>query len=196
MKTSVLIGFFCAALAISAGAEDAARFHSVNSIVGELNPLDVIANHGGVRRSIDLDIRFGLASSQLLPAADVQLEALAEALLSTRLDGYNIQVVGHTDASGSAENNLHLSARRAESVMASLVKQFGVDPNRLIAEGKGETSLLEGLAANDSRNRRVEIVAVAREAAASQQQAVDTQMAEQPDAEGLIGADGEQKINW
>jgi len=70
-----------------------------------------------------------------------------------------VHIVGHTDSIGSDTYNLGLSKRRAESVGLVLRSQ-GVDGNRLIYEGRGES---EPLASNDTpegrrRNRRVDIV--------------------------------------
>ena len=70
-----------------------------------------------------------------------------------------LEIQGHTDSDGSAEYNLQLSQRRAESVRQYLLL-FGVDPSRLQAKGYGETM---PVAPNDSeenkaRNRRVELV--------------------------------------
>ncbi len=171
----------------SGNADEAERFRSVNDIVSVLNPLDVIANHDGVRRSIDLDIQFALGSAQLLPAAKIQIEALAQALLSNRLDGYNINIIGHTDITGSAENNLSLSALRAKAVRASII-DYGVSASRLSAEGKGETQLIRGLAPADPKHRRVQIVAIAV------QEAVPA--VKKFGSETEIEQDGEQKINW
>jgi outer membrane protein OmpA-like peptidoglycan-associated protein len=145
---------------VFAAEEVTQNLRSVNDIVAELNPLDVIANDGGVRRSIDLDIHFSFASAQLLPAADIQIEALAGALLSERLSGFNIRLIGHTDASGSEQANQQLSAMRANVVRQSLIDHYQVPANRLQAIGRGESSLIKGLAPGDSRHRRVEIVAV------------------------------------
>jgi outer membrane protein OmpA-like peptidoglycan-associated protein len=48
-----------------------------------------------------------------------------------------VNIVGHTDADGKDADNLILSKRRAESVKANLVKNFGIDASRLETDGKG-----------------------------------------------------------
>jgi len=70
-----------------------------------------------------------------------------------------VDVVGHTDSTGSADYNHSLSQRRAGSVSAYLQSQ-GVEPPRLIARGLGPTSPLASNATAEGRglNRRVEIV--------------------------------------
>ena len=72
-----------------------------------------------------------------------------------------IRVEGHTDSRGDDESNIRLSQRRAESVVAFLIKS-GVAAERLEAVGFGE---LRPIASNDtnegrSTNRRVELVIV------------------------------------
>jgi len=68
-----------------------------------------------------------------------------------------VRIEGHTDSRGPTRSNAKLSQRRAEAVMAYLVRE-GIDPNRLEAKGWGEE---RPLVKNDSEtnmqiNRRVE----------------------------------------
>jgi outer membrane protein OmpA-like peptidoglycan-associated protein len=70
-----------------------------------------------------------------------------------------IDVLGHTDSSGSYEYNQGLSERRAQSV-ASYLASRGVNPARMATRGFGETQLLvspEQTEADRAANRRVEI---------------------------------------
>jgi outer membrane protein OmpA-like peptidoglycan-associated protein len=69
------------------------------------------------------------------------------------------KIEGHTDSMGNENYNLELSQRRAESVRAFLV-QNGVEPNRIIARGYGETAPVASneTAAGRQQNRRVELV--------------------------------------
>ena len=53
-----------------------------------------------------------------------------------------VEVQGHTDNQGTEEYNLTLSQGRAEAVRAYLVSQ-GIDPNRLVARGYGESQALQ-----------------------------------------------------
>jgi outer membrane protein OmpA-like peptidoglycan-associated protein len=69
-------------------------------------------------------------------------------------------VVGHTDNQGSEEHNLDLSRRRAKSVVAELVGNYGASSSRLTSAGVG---FYAPVASNDSaegraKNRRVELV--------------------------------------
>ncbi|KAB7613895.1 OmpA family protein [Amylibacter sp. SFDW26] len=70
-----------------------------------------------------------------------------------------VDVIGHTDSSGSEEYNQALSADRAYSVTDILTDQ-GVSDSRIVSYGRGETT---PIASNDdefgkSKNRRVEII--------------------------------------
>lgn len=51
-----------------------------------------------------------------------------------------LRIAGHTSAAGSEEYNQALSERRAEAVKAYLVKEGGIDANRLSTIGYGEKS--------------------------------------------------------
>ncbi len=169
------------------------NFQSINDIVSKLNPLDVVANHGGVRYSVDLDIRFDFGSAKISTAAKNQVEALAGALHSPRLDDYQIEIIGHTDTVGSADANQRLSALRADAVKNRLVKKYGIDPARLRAIGKGESALIKGIDGEDSRNRRVQIVA--------KPISVEGSMGSEPAAVATDSAvdnsaEDEQSINW
>lgn len=70
-----------------------------------------------------------------------------------------IDILGHTDSTGSAEYNQGLSERRAESV-ASYLASRGVNRARMATRGYGENQLLvpvERTEADRAANRRVEI---------------------------------------
>jgi OOP family OmpA-OmpF porin len=69
-----------------------------------------------------------------------------------------LAIVGHTDNVGGAASNLDLSKRRAISVSKVLTEQFSIAPERLTAEGRGDT---QAVASNENpegraMNRRVE----------------------------------------
>jgi outer membrane protein OmpA-like peptidoglycan-associated protein len=73
-----------------------------------------------------------------------------------------LQVVGHTDSTGTREYNYNLSNRRAGSVSNYLASR-GVDQNRLLVQGVGPD---RPIASNDNEqgrasNRRVELQIVA-----------------------------------
>ena len=70
-----------------------------------------------------------------------------------------IEVIGHTDTTGSAAYNLELSQHRAEVVADELIRR-GVPATDIVTVGRGEEDLLVPTAdgVSEPRNRRVEIV--------------------------------------
>ena len=119
-----------------------------------------IGNTGGTtvgappKTGLNLLVTFESGSDQLTDQAMRNLDTFAEALKSPSLERFAFEVQGHTDAVGAATDNLHLSQRRAESVVAYLV-QRGIATNRLQARGYGEARPVMS-DPNHPRNRRVE----------------------------------------
>lgn len=70
----------------------------------------------------------------------------------------HIEIAGHTDSDGDAQENLILSQHRAESVMKYLIDK-GLNPKRVQAKGYGEYKPIapNDSAPNKSRNRRTEV---------------------------------------
>ncbi len=103
-------------------------------------------------------IYFNVDSAQLQKRSHAVLDKVAE-VLDAHPEITNIRVEGHTDPTGPAAYNMRLSQRRAESVVRYLVEEGGVSEDRFIAEGFGETQLLEPNAKSKAKlaqNRRVE----------------------------------------
>jgi outer membrane protein OmpA-like peptidoglycan-associated protein len=73
-------------------------------------------------------------------------------------DNMIVQAVGHTDSSGSAENNLYLSELRAK-VVADYLIGLGLPEERTRSEGRGDrdTRLEEATGDQPELKRRVEI---------------------------------------
>ena len=93
------------------------------------------------------------------PTADSRavLDALRAEITSR--SGPQVEVTGHTDTVGGAEDNDRLSLQRAEEVLNWLVGQ-GFDRSLLSATGRGERELKEPSVDNFSSaaNRRVEVI--------------------------------------
>ena len=111
-------------------------------------------------RSVDLDIQFEWNSAELLLDGQRQLAALASALTSEELKALRFQIAGHTDASGSTDYNLKLSAERAEIVANYLARVYGVDRSRLETTGYGEERLKDPTTPRADENRRVEVTLI------------------------------------
>jgi outer membrane protein OmpA-like peptidoglycan-associated protein len=67
-------------------------------------------------------------------------------------------IIGHTDAVGTAEDNLSLSDRRALAVAEVLTEQFDVPAENLVTQGYGEQFLKVDTEEPEPRNRRVSIL--------------------------------------
>lgn len=103
-------------------------------------------------------VLFASAKSELLPAAQIKLNDVANALIKE--DPLSkIVVEGHTDSQGAAAYNQDLSQRRAQSVRDYLVSR-GIAADRVTSQGFGPTrSIAENNSAEGrANNRRVEIV--------------------------------------
>ncbi len=103
-------------------------------------------------------VLFRTGESTLLPAAMVQLNQVADAILKGNPDS-NITVEGHTDAQGSLKDNEVLSQKRADAVREHLVAH-GIAKDRIKAVGRGPSV---PVASNDNsegraNNRRVELI--------------------------------------
>ena len=71
-----------------------------------------------------------------------------------------VKIVGHTDSVGDDAKNMDLSKRRAAAVKAELAKSFGVNADRLVTDGLGESKPVapNDTPVNKALNRRVEFI--------------------------------------
>ena len=102
------------------------------------------------------DATFEFDSSAIQPQFRPTYDKIGSVL--SEYDKTVVHVVGHTDSIGSEAYNERLSRQRAEAVGRSL-RDSGVNGNRIIYYGQGET---RPIASNETeegrrRNRRVEI---------------------------------------
>ena len=100
---------------------------------------------------------FNQGTVELVPES-VRVLAALRAEIAAR-SGPEVEVIGHTDTVGSAEDNDQLSVKRADEVMTWLAGQ-GFDRSQMSAVGRGERELKEATADNVSSaaNRRVEVI--------------------------------------
>lgn len=105
-------------------------------------------------------IRFEEASSALEPTSRELVDEVADALRPCL--GSIIAITGHTDNSGTKPGNLELSLDRARTVREELVRR-GIPRDGLRARGVGSSEPVEGLAASDPANRRIEFSVIRTE---------------------------------
>ena len=101
-------------------------------------------------------ITFATDSANIRPEFYPTLNQVAQTL--QRYPQSYIDVVGHTDSTGSEQYNQALSERRAQAV-ANFLRSQGVTPARIAAYGMGETQPVATNATPEGRqqNRRVEV---------------------------------------
>ncbi len=110
--------------------------------------------------ALGLNILFEFNSLNVVPESIPYLQRLGEVLSLPENQGKVVNIVGHTDASGSAAYNQTLSEQRALAVGQYLVDTWQIDPNRLGVEGRGKSQPLAGTDPYDGINRRVEFYAI------------------------------------
>ena len=110
--------------------------------------------------SVDLAVYYNFDSFDITPETAEVLDDLGYALEASELGGGEYLIAGHTDATGKDAYNQWLSESRALSAKRYLVKNFRIDPDRLIVVGFGETRLADQRRPRDGINRRVEITLI------------------------------------
>lgn len=110
-----------------------------------------IAPAGG---EVFVNISFDFDSAALREDQKPKLTKLCNVIRDIDIDTF--EIIGHTDSSGSAEYNERLSRLRAEEVKRYMVGDCGIDPNRLVATGLGESEPLDASDPRADENRRVE----------------------------------------
>jgi len=107
-------------------------------------------------------VNFAFNSADLTADAKKNLNAVAEIFIE--FPDTELMIEGHTDDVGSADYNMKLSKRRADSVVAYL-KAHGVAANRFSVKAFGETAPRFDNATKEgqAKNRRVEIGVSANE---------------------------------
>ncbi len=111
---------------------------------------------GSLRLNIPSNVTFATNSYQINPALYATLNEL-----STQMQQHPelvAEVRGYTDSTGSPQYNQTLSVNRAQSV-ATYLTQHGISPNRLAAQGYGQSNPIadNNTDAGRAQNRRVEI---------------------------------------
>lgn len=128
----------------------------------ELKDINVKVLKGVVYISLADNMLFKTGSYEISPQAMSILSKIAKIIKD--YNSYDVLVEGNTDnvpiSRPNIRNNWDLSTLRASSVVQVLQNEFGVDPSRLTAGGRGE---FNPVASNDTAegrqlNRRTEII--------------------------------------
>ena len=128
----------------------------------EMNDVDVQVLKGVVYISLADNMLYKSGSYEIGERAGETLSKIAKIIMDYK--DYDVLVDGNTDnvpiSQKNIRNNWDLSALRASSVVQALQNQYGVDPKRLSAAGRGEYN---PVASNNTekgkqRNRRTQII--------------------------------------
>ena len=128
----------------------------------EMNDVDVQVLKGVVYISLADNMLYKSGSYEIGERAGETLSKIAKIIMDYK--DYDVLVEGNTDnvpiSQKNIRNNWDLSALRASSVVQALQNQYGVDPKRLSAAGRGEYN---PVASNNTekgkqRNRRTQII--------------------------------------
>lgn len=128
----------------------------------ELDDVDIKVLKGVVYISLADNMLFKSGSYDISPAAMDILGKIAKIIKDYR--NYSVLVEGNTDnvpiSRQNIRNNWDLSALRASSVVQVLQNDFGVDPARLTAGGRGQYNPIatNDTAAGRQLNRRTQII--------------------------------------
>lgn len=104
----------------------------------------------------NLDLKYATGSTKLTPESQKRLDHLVAQLAAS--PNAKVKVEGFTDTVGSADQNLQISQKRADNVMAILIHK-GVPPARVTAKGHGEETPIANNSTKEGRaqNRRVTV---------------------------------------
>ncbi len=128
----------------------------------ELKDVDVKVLKGVVYISLNDNMLYKSGSYEISPAAMDILGKIAKIIKDYK--DYDVLVEGNTDnvpiSRTNIRNNWDLSALRASSVVQALQDDFGIDPSRLSAAGRGEYNPVatNSTAEGRAQNRRTQII--------------------------------------
>ena len=128
----------------------------------ELKEVGVQVLKGVVYISLADNMLYKSGSYEINSRASETLSKIAKIIKDYK--DYDVLIEGNTDnvpiTRENIRNNWDLSCLRASSVVQALQNQYGVDPKRLTAGGRGEYNPLAGndTEAGKQRNRRTQII--------------------------------------
>jgi outer membrane protein OmpA-like peptidoglycan-associated protein len=132
----------------------------------ELN--DRIADLDDYKAANSATVLFKVNSSQLSDDAKQQLDQMTSGSISSA-KRYFIAIQGFTDKTGSADYNMELSRRRAQTVQSYLVAQHNIPVFRIQIVGLGKDKPVNEEKTREERqqNRRVEVTLFSADSAAT-----------------------------
>jgi chemotaxis protein MotB len=128
----------------------------------EMKDVDVQVLKGVVYISLSDKMLYRSGSYLISETAGDVLSKIAKIIKD--YEGYDVLIEGNTDNvpinMPNIRNNWDLSALRGSSVVQALQSQYGVDPKRMTAGGRGEYNPVAGndTEAGKSKNRRTQII--------------------------------------
>ena len=128
----------------------------------ELRDVDVQVLKGVVYISLSDNMLYRSGSYMISDRAGETLSKIAKIILDYK--EYDVLIEGNTDtvpiSQTNIRNNWDLSVLRASSVVQALQNDYGVDPKRLTAGGRGEYNPIadNSTEAGKTRNRRTQII--------------------------------------
>lgn len=128
----------------------------------ELKEVDVQVLKGVVYISLADNMLYKSGSYEINDRASETLEKIAKIIMDYK--DYDVLIEGNTDdvpiSRENIRNNWDLSCLRASSVVQALQNQYGVDPKRLTAGGRGEYNpiVANTTETGRQRNRRTQII--------------------------------------
>ena len=107
---------------------------------------------------VSLNIEFDIDKSEIRPQYRDEVAKVGDFMKKAPTTTAVIE--GYTDEVGSDEYNLQISQRRAESVVKSLVDDFGIDQSRLSAKGYGKSRPIADNSSDEGKqkNRRINAI--------------------------------------
>lgn len=101
-------------------------------------------------------IQFESNSSDIQLEFRPRLDELGRLMQIDEARQTGLTIEGHADATGPASENVELSERRALAIANYLVRNWGIDPDRLTLKGYGESDPLVPEESASPLNRRVQ----------------------------------------
>lgn len=126
-----------------------------DTVIGAQVDNDGCPTEAVIDQSINLKVLFDTGRYDVKPTYYPEIQKIATILMSN--PNSTVVIEGHTDDVGEADANLTLSKNRVNEIALVLIRQFGVDRNRIRGIGYGET---KPIASNEDpegrfQNRRV-----------------------------------------